>query len=376
MINRFITILAFFSLVACTSPSEKDAFPDLMELVIVDSILVQEKNYFLNGQMEVQIVGDSLLAISAFKTPALGFTTTAGAQRKRIASGDYPIGYFLPSGFDATRYPIVYVIDNKSGSVFEFNVEEQTLVKKIKLDLPDGKKVKFAGSKFKKLKDGFLIELASSDYDNYDPKYYQKAGDLMYVFDENGNQKNESFLTYPEEIKRITGSLAPIEYFVFTSKDESLLFSFPYDKKIRRFDQKDLTKPAVEIELPKSRYFDFSIAGSDQIISFQEMFNSGKGLSVSIPSVHTFSSIQETSSLILLQTWMVGDETKGLNRTTNLLVYDKKGQKWSETSNPRNILDIGMLAGVVNDTLYFYEGSLMNRDEKYIRKAVLRPASE
>jgi hypothetical protein len=59
-----------------------------------------------------------------------------------------------------------------------------------------------------------------------------------------------------------------------------------------------------------------------------------------------------------------------------LLIYDKKGKKWSETSNPRNILDIGMLAGVVNDTLYFYEGSLMKHDEKYIKRAVLRPIED
>ncbi len=46
------------------------------------------------------------------------------------------------------------------------------------------------------------------------------------------------------------------------------------------------------------------------------------------------------------------------------------------TSNPRNILDIGMLAGVVNDTLYFYEGSLMKHDEKYIKRAILKPIED
>jgi hypothetical protein len=58
------------------------------------------------------------------------------------------------------------------------------------------------------------------------------------------------------------------------------------------------------------------------------------------------------------------------------LIYNKKEEQWSETSNPRNILDIGMLAGVVNDTLYFYEGSLMKSDEKYIKRAVLKSIEE
>jgi hypothetical protein len=35
-----------------------------------------------------------------------------------------------------------------------------------------------------------------------------------------------------------------------------------------------------------------------------------------------------------------------------------------------------MIAGVVNDTLYFYEGSLMKSDEKYIKRAVLKPTKE
>jgi hypothetical protein len=56
------------------------------------------------------------------------------------------------------------------------------------------------------------------------------------------------------------------------------------------------------------------------------------------------------------------------------LVYDPKKNKWSETATPRNLLDIGMLAGVVQDTLYFYEGSLLKHDEKYIKRAVLKKA--
>jgi hypothetical protein len=32
-----------------------------------------------------------------------------------------------------------------------------------------------------------------------------------------------------------------------------------------------------------------------------------------------------------------------------------------------------MLAGVVNDTLYFFEGSPMKYDKKHIKRAVLRP---
>jgi hypothetical protein len=60
----------------------------------------------------------------------------------------------------------------------------------------------------------------------------------------------------------------------------------------------------------------------------------------------------------------------------HLLIYDQKEKAWSETTNPRNLLDLGMLAGVVNDTLYFYEGSLMKHDEKYIKRAILKPIED
>ncbi|MBA4300186.1 MAG: hypothetical protein C0433_08815, partial [Cyclobacterium sp.] len=95
-----------------------------------------------------------------------------------------------------------------------------------------------------------------------------------------------------------------------------------------------------------------------------------------IPSNHEFNSILESQEKIIIQTWLIGDESKGLNRTTHLMIYNKEDEQWYETSNPRNILDIGMLAGIVNDTLYFYEGSMMKHDEKYIKRAVLKPIEE
>jgi hypothetical protein len=107
------------------------------------------------------------------------------------------------------------------------------------------------------------------------------------------------------------------------------------------------------------------------------MEKNGERKKVNIPSNHYFNSIHETDKSILIQTWMNNQEKHKKSITiSHVLVYDKEKETWSETSNPRNILDIGMLAGAVNDTLYFYEGSLMKSDEKYIKRAVLRPIEE
>lgn len=56
-----------------------------------------------------------------------------------------------------------------------FNVQAQEFIKKIKLKYPEEKESKFMGSKFKKVENGFSIELATSIYDNYDPAYYTKS---------------------------------------------------------------------------------------------------------------------------------------------------------------------------------------------------------
>ena len=376
MIQRCIYLMAFFSIFACQNKVEKDAIPELIDLLVVDSTLIFESDYFINGQNLVKLVGDSLLAISSLKTPSVNFLKIDGEQVGQIASKEFPMAPFRPSSFDVSEYPIVYILDKKSESVLEFNVEIKQFIKKIKLSLPENKRPKMAGGKFNKIANGFIIELESSVYDNYNPDYFRKSGDLIFRFDIEGNVK-DSFLEYPEELKSMIGSMQPINYLQSTANEKSMLFTFPHEKIIKRFEFDDGAKIVEEISLPKSRYFDFQPVGADQIISFEDLFNSGEGMNIKIPTNHYFISIHEINKLIVIETWMNNRQEPPNNVTySNLLIYDKDEKKWSETSNPRNILDIGMLAGVVNDTLYFYEGSPMKSDEKYIKRAVLKPTKE
>jgi hypothetical protein len=376
MIQRCILVVALFSLISCKKSLDKNALPLLIDLIVFDSVLVEEKDFFMNGQFQVQLIGDSLIGITSYKSPSVGFYSISGSQRKRIASGDYPIGSFLPSYFDASEYPIVFILDKRSESILVFNVEKQDFINKIRLDLPEGKEVKILGSKFKRLKGGFLIELASSLLDNLHPDYYRESEKLINFFGEDGKVKDNAFLEYPNEIKAIKGSLKAIDYLSFTSNSKSLLFSFPHEKKIKRFDINQFGNLLEEISLPNSRYFDYSLIGAEGIVVLGEDPSAMEGMKLNIPTNHYFTNISENAEKIIIQTWLIGDESKGLNRTSHLMVYNKKEGQWSETSNPKNILDIGMLAGVVNDTLYFFEGSLMKHDEKYIKRAVLRPIED
>ena len=167
-----------------------------------------------------------------------------------------------------------------------------------------------------------------------------------------------------------------IDYIKLNSSNESLYFAFPHERSIKHYDAKDLEKLLEEIPLPKSRYFNYELKGAEQVYSMEDMNKGGIPQGFNIPNNHYFNSIHEAGHLILIQTWLVGDGSEGLNRRSHLMIYNKSEKEWYETANPRNILDIGMLAGVVSDTLYFFEGSLMQSDEKYIKRAVLRPIDD
>ena len=242
--------------------------------------------------------------------------------------------------------------------------------------MPDGKEIKIMGADFKKFKAGFLVELASSEFEQINPKYYKESGKLIYSFDENGKIDGDPFLEYPDVIKNIEGSLKAIDYLKLSASDESLYFAFPHERSIKHYDAKDLEKLLEEIPLPKSRYFNYELKGAEQVYSMEDMNKGRIPQGFNIPNNHYFNSIHEAGHLILIQTWLVGDKSEGLNRRSHLMIYNKSEKEWYETSNPRNILDIGMLVGVVSDTLYFFEGSLMQSDEKYIKRAVLRPIDD
>jgi hypothetical protein len=371
MIQRCILVVVFLTLISCKKTDDKEALPILVDLVIIDSVLVEEPDFFMNGQVQVELIGDSLVGVSSYKSPSVGFYHISGKQRKRIASGDYPIGSFSPSYFDASEYPIVYILDGKSESVLCFEVEKQELMAKIKLDLPEGKKISLLGAKFKKLNEGFLVELASSTSDILHPDYYRKSGNIIYIFGKDGKRKSPSFLEFPEVYKRMEVSLSPSNYLSMDSYLDQILFSFPHSRKV--FIYSESGKFLDTLSLPQSRHFDYSLRGADQIFDYNSFFKSGE--KSYLPNNDYFTSIHSSNNLIFFETWMNNDET-GLDYATycHLLVYDPKKNKWSETATPRNLLDIGMLAGIVNDTLYFYEGSLLKHDEKYIKRAVLKKA--
>lgn len=375
MKQRCLILMAFFSaLVACNTQKEESAIPDIWKLSIVDSILVKEDQFFLNSQAEVKLIGDSLLAISSYRSPMVAIMTLDGQQVVKIASGDFPIGTFSPASFDVSEYPVVHILDKKSESVLLFNVANFELKGKIKLQLPEDKTIRFLGAKFKKLEDGFLVELISSINDSYHPDFYRASGEQLYFFGNEGELKNSIF-EYPDEYKAVSGSLSPVAYLTLGDIGKDFVLSAPHNRKLNFYTKDGIRMESID--LPDSRFFDYGLQGADRIVDFNEIFASGESFKVHIPTNHYFNSIKNSEDRILIETWMNNRAEGDKNATySHFLIYDKDKREWYETSNPRNILDIGMLAGEVNDTLYFYEGSLMKHDEKYIKRAVLRPIED
>jgi len=90
------------------------------------------------------------------------------------------------------------------------------------------------------------------------------------------------------------------------------------------------------------------------------------------PEAHYFNDFKFDQDGFVLQSIMKDEE----NTLTHFLKYDNIEEKWSESSSTSNLLNLGELAGIKNDTLIFVEASLINTDKKFIKRAILRPIEE
>ncbi|WP_332910717.1 hypothetical protein [Algoriphagus boritolerans] len=70
------------------------------------------------------------------------------------------------------------------------------------------------------------------------------------------------------------------------------------------------------------------------------------------------------------------DNLEKYEAKSHLFIFDKYNKDWSESSNPVNINRMGYLAGIINEELIFFEGSQKITQEKYIKRAVLKPIED
>ncbi len=272
MRNYFLLILGSIA-IACSPSSKNKDLPDLLDLVFIDSVHVLENGFFLNGQAQVKSFGDSIVGVSSVKNYAVGFINLhTGIQTGQISSSDFPEAPFFPSAFDVSEFPTLYIADRYTNSILEFNVTERKFIRKIKLQVPNEKVIKLALGEFHKTNGGFLVELTTSKVDMFHPDYYQKSGNLIYLFDTNGDSI-ASFLEFPEVLKALERTINLEAFMESTFSENSFIYSFPQEKKIKTIEGKAPFNVLAEIDLPPSRYFDYGIKGFDKVISFDDIQN-------------------------------------------------------------------------------------------------------
>lgn len=363
-------IIGIFS---CNPKNENHEYPMLIDIEWIDSLEVIEKNEFFNGSSDVQLIGDSLLAVSSFLTPGVWFIEiNSGEIKYRIADRDIMDIQLFPAGIHSFNFPILEILDPRQSSIFVFDVVQKSLLQKVKLELPSNKMIKTVDSFFWVDKNHYYIELFPSLLNHNSLEFYSDVDELIGVFDKNG-KINDKFLTYPSQLKQLDFHIKPYQAFAQSSNPNfPFKISFPASGDILEINDKSFSKETLFSVIPgKSKFFHFAPA------RLEKEFNPEFQKNWQVPSSHFFKKIVENEEYLIIQTIMRNnDNLENYEAKSHLFIYDKVKKKWLETTNPLNINQMGYLAGIINNELIFFEGSQKNSESKYIKRAVLRPIED
>lgn len=367
----FLIISILSSFFSCGQKEFIESEFELLQLSIIDSIRVNDDENYLIGVSQVKLIEDSLIAISSHKIPSIGIVNIqTGELIFKISDKDLMDISFLPSGFSTLEYPIIKILDKRSNSILIFNIKLGKYLDKILLDIPEGKMIRHIQSIFHEHENGFLIELYPESLDNNNLSFYKESGKVIGSFNKKG-ELISVFQDYPKELRELKNHIAPYRSLSQSYQNDRLWLSFSTSNKISLIDIKN-QKNSIDIEIPLiSRYFDFAPRLLNKKIDV-ELDNF-----LDYPTTHYFDFIYDSKDKLYISTWMRNNDMLGTFRAnSHILIYEKKSKKWLETNDPLNTELIGKFVGVVRDTLYFYEGSGRLKDEKYIKRAVLKPIEE
>ncbi|WP_144606983.1 hypothetical protein [Algoriphagus algorifonticola] len=368
----YLGVSLLFMISCKDSKTEVRSFAKI-DLEWIDSTSIAENNDFFNGASDVQIIGDSLLAVSSFLTPGVWIMDISnGAIKYRVSDRDIFDIPLYPAAFLVEDFPELHILDPKQKSIFIFHVIDQTLVKKIPLSIPENKMIRTVDSFFWKHDDFFMVELFPSLLNHNRVGFYEEVDELIGIFDNNGSLIDRT-LIYPKELKELDYPITPYQTFSQTKSNlNSLKLSFPAERKILEYNPKSTNKISEILEMPfHSDFFEFNPVGLEKEFSpeFQKYWQ--------VQNSHFFKKMVENEEYLIVQTIMRNnDNLEKYEAKSHLFIYDKKNKKWFESSNPMNINRMGYLAGIIGEELIFFEGSQRISEEKYIKRAVLRPIKE
>lgn len=346
----------------------------LNKLVFIDSTKIIESNGFLLRPSNVTLINDSLVGIeSRFSKGIWIFNMKSGLEENSIIDQAILGTPINPTKADWTEYPTLYMLNGVTEIILEIQFTKNqndpvSKLNKTKLHLPDGARIMPDARSFWKKENDFFVELAPINTFKSSNQFYKNSGKFIGVFDKSGKFKYR-LLNYPKSLTDLNGFLEPgPTYSSGIINNSNLAISFPSEKNLIIYKGSTLYKDSTTVNFPKSHYFNFNLPILDQEVS------NGIGPKENNATPHYFGEIKSDGDNIYLQSFMKDNENLEKWRlTSNILQYNLAKKKWTESINPIDFFDMGELVGALNDTLYFVDAGMIKKDEKYIKRAILRP---
>ncbi|WP_192347159.1 hypothetical protein [Algoriphagus sp. Y33] len=371
MIQRCISLFILIAVLVACKQSLKNESYDLIRLSITDSIKINESNFFISPISQAKFINDSLIVFSSHKSPS-GIWIYDFKKNKiinRIVSKEIWDEPIIVSGLIIDNYPTVKILNKTGNVILVINLENNEIIEKIKLDFPIGKTLKPFQSVFFESNNNYIVEQYSSDPTMQYKTAFYKNNSPLGLFDGKGKFVGNTF-DFPLPLTHLSKPILPYKHITQSGGLENNLVATPSTGEISKY-QND--KWVLYKSMPqKSIFFDFGLN------FLENEYNHLTSPSMSeLPTSNFFDNIYENEKYIMVSTWIKNlEDLEILDLRTHLFIFDKGKDKWFETASVKNFLTQGILIGVKNDTIYFVEGNSMWRDEKYIKRAVLKPIEE
>ncbi|MHA7129684.1 hypothetical protein [Algoriphagus namhaensis] len=379
MKKHFSLLCILLAILSCRRSYNEpiDGFAQPEELIFIDSILMKESSGLLSRPSKATLINDSLVAVESVYTRGIWvFDIRTGLETNSILNKSVMEISFYTAGSEWKFYPSLYILDGITKTVYHFDlsqnsVSEDKFIGQVSLEVPEGFRIMPETDTFHFTGKEYIVEMASLTFKS-SANFYKNSEEFLGVFDSSGKFLFR-FLKYPKSLTDLNGFLEPSSVYNsgYIDTENLLLISFPSEGEILMIDSLGNSADLKKIQLPRSRYFSFELP------LLETESGNNMALVQNRPTAHHFKEIEMDQDNLYFQSFMKDNEN--LDRfllTSHIMKYNVANEIWSESINPQNFFNSGVFAGVLNDTLYFVEAGMINREEKYIKRAVLRPIED
>jgi hypothetical protein len=375
MKNQIVTFL-FLAIISigCNSKGDIDPIP-ILELDLLDSIVIQNESGLLTKPHFVEIIQDSILVCASFMSGGIWiYNVKTGKELGVILSGNEMGQKFFPSSISIKKFPVIEILDGLKGSILkaELQLGDNNRYRVlwngfVQLEIPEGYSSYPVKSFIGNLENNYLVSIGKTTISQTNPNYFKESTYQFGVFDSLG-RFSKFLVKYPDVLNNLSAPILPYEHFKSFNGKDYLYVAFPSSRILEIYTMNQ--EIVDQIEVPESRFTNF------KPIYLDRELNNMDNPSERMQSAY-FSHLVESEGKTYFQA-TIRDNTKLDNWLvySSILIFDGDTNTWSETGSLFENWKLGRLAGVVRDTLYFVEASMNHSDEKYIRRAILRPAED